>query len=980
MARVTQLDQKLRQALENSEPVEELVAECLELESDACEELLAKLSELEPALGSDVRQRLANLQELGLAGGMPEQIPERLGDFRLLERVGAGGMGVVYLAEQVSLVREVALKLIRPGQLYFPGTRERFQREVRTIAQLQHPGIIPIYAVGEEQGIPYYAMRWIEGASLHEILAQLSGRNPEELRRQDLEQALSLGSKSAGEVDPETLERALPGRAWPELCLSIVAQIAEALHHAHERGVVHRDIKPSNIMLSSDGVVQLLDFGLASSEGTSQLTRSGALVGTLPYMSPEQLRGGSTALDRRADVYALGVTLYELLSLRSPFADESAERVHRRILAGAVPSLRSLNRAVNWDTETVCLRALEIEPEARYEDAALFSADLLRARDRLPVKALRAPLWRRGLNWARIHPGRAVAVSALLLLTSLAVAFGFYHLNQRRNIEQLSDVHRYRFLHRQSERFWPVNPDHFEEMQAWIAEVDEFLERRFEYQQDLVDLRKRALAQPPAEVFEDQRPTMESLIVLARELEGLTHVARELGHGDWSSATSPSPSSHLASLVPAQLGGEDAPDKDEMIRSLRATLASMRHCLAAGSTSDSGYEHQFLQFEALIDRAEAEMARRKSWKFEHSLDAWRHDLLSEVVAGMEVLLEQSSAVQRQLELAQSLRSRPSGAWEQARRAIREDPIYGGLDLQPQSDLAPLGRNPQSGLWEFVLLTTGDAPRRVPTAEDPGCLGLEPGTGIVLVLLPGAVLTMIDHQGRRDRPSSKFTHTVTLAPFLISKYEVTVAQGRLLGFEFDASHGPGSDLLPAGRVWHEWVNALERVGLELPTEAQWEYACRGGTSTAYFTGETADTLEGYANCLDYSRQDAMVDRGFGRSAEEALFDDGYAFLAPVGTFLPNPYGLYDVFGNRAEWCRDVFVSRAYLSLPARPRDGLRQTTLYENRRVLRGGSYGVPPAMLNSLWRRAAPTTDIHSARPVRSVPVRSLPAVRSRDN
>ena len=968
MARETHLEQKIRQALENSEPVEELVAECLELEPEACDALLSKLGQLRPPLRDEVREVLANLQDLGLTGPLPEQIPEQLGDFRLLERVGAGGMGVVYLAEQLSLGRKVALKLIRPGQLYFPGTRERFQREVRTIAQLQHPGIVPIYAVGEEQGIPYYAMRWIEGASLHEILARLAGRNPEELRRQDLEQALSLGSKSADKVDPETLERALPGRAWPELCLTIVAQIAEALHHAHERGVVHRDIKPSNIMLSSDGVVQLLDFGLASSEGTSQLTRSGALVGTLPYMSPEQLRGGSTTLDRRADVYALGVTLYELLSLRSPFADESAERVHRRILAGAKPSLRSLNRAVNWDTETVCLRALEIEAEARYEDAALFSADLLRARDRLPVKARRAPLWRRGLNWSRIHPGRAVALSALLLLTPVAVAFGIYHLNQRRNIEQLSGVHQYRFLLEQSERFWPVNPDSLEEMQAWITEVDDFLRHLPEHQRELNELRRVALVQTPEQVFESQRPTWESLIVLARELEGLSEVARELGHGEWPESEAFLAPHYLASVLPEEVHRETTPLSEEVLGSLRRKLEDLRSRLAAGSVTDPDYERQLSQFNELLDRAQADLATRRSWRFERAVDAWRHELLTDLVAGMEELSAHSLAVRRQLELTQDLERRPPTDWEEARRAIRADPIYDGLELEMHIDLEPLGRNPQSGLWEFVLLPTGSAPRRMPTAEDPGRLELRPENGMVLVLLPGGTLTMVDIHPRWIGQTGAPTDTVVLAPFFISKYEVTVAQGRALGFEFDAGYGPEDEMLPASQTWPLWEKALGRLGLELPTEAQWEYACRGGTTTAYFTGETAETIEGYANCQDSSALDRMVGQGLNPASQRVFFDDGFAAFSPVGTFLPNRFGLYDMIGNQTEWCRDIYVTRAYRSLPARPKDGLRETTLVVPRRVVRGGSYMASrPEQLTSGLRGPAPVTVHFSGRPVRSL-------------
>src|SRR5690606_32092732 len=217
----------------------------------------------------------------------PRPFPERLGDFRLLERLGGGGMGVVYRAEQVSLRREVALKLVRPDQLYFPGTRERFRREVAIVAGLSHPGIVPVYAFGEEDGLPFFAMEYVRGATLAETLDALRGGTFGPAGGEAIAAAIAARSASA---DDGAASAMFEG-AWEQICTRIAREIAEALEHAHRRGVVHRDVKPSNVMVTSSGRVMLLDFGLSSTSGSERITRSGSVLGSLAYMAPEQLRG-----------------------------------------------------------------------------------------------------------------------------------------------------------------------------------------------------------------------------------------------------------------------------------------------------------------------------------------------------------------------------------------------------------------------------------------------------------------------------------------------------------------------------------------------------------------------------------------------------------------------------------------------------------------------------------------------------------------
>lgn len=376
-----------------------------------------------------LRRRVEVLKALGVlrAPDEAQEFPERLGEYRLRSRLGGGGMGVVYLAEQPSLGREVAIKVIHPAQLLFTGARERFRREVDAIARLQHPGIVPVHAVGEHEGAPYLVMEVVRGATLAQVLAELQSRDPGTLRGSDMEAALA-----------RLLPGAAPGGAssfvfagsWEEACLRVVRQVAEALHHAHGRGVVHRDVKPSNVMLGADGRAQLLDFGLALATGSDSLTRSGSPLGSLPYMSPEQTRGEAHRVDPRTDVYGLGVLLHELLTLRSAFGGSSAAETVAAIQAGRRVPPRQLNAALSWEVETVCLTAMDPDPGRRYASAADLARDLANVLEHRPVEARRAGPALRTRRWVQRHPTRAVSVGlgGLLVVVGPSVLAWQQHL------------------------------------------------------------------------------------------------------------------------------------------------------------------------------------------------------------------------------------------------------------------------------------------------------------------------------------------------------------------------------------------------------------------------------------------------------------------------------------------------------------------------------------------------------------------------
>ncbi|MEM7201449.1 MAG: serine/threonine-protein kinase [Planctomycetota bacterium] len=347
----------------------------------------------------------AVLEELfeGVSQGSADTaFPEQLGEFRLLEQIGRGGMGVVYLAEQVTLQRRVAVKLVRPDHLHFGSARERFRREVQAVARLEHPGIVPVYAVGEERGIPYFAMEYIEGESLEAVLARVRGRRIAELSAADVLSGEPSGDSWPGEMGDR--------RGWVDACLWLVAQAADALEHAHAQGIVHRDIKPSNLMVMRGGRVRVLDFGLARADGVHTMTAPGAPLGSLPYMAPEQLRGELAEPNARIDVYGLGVTLYELLCLRQAYDAPTTEALRTRILEGMPVAPQRHNPQVHWDAETVCLTAMDLDPGRRYATASAFAADLRRALAGEPIAARRPGPWRRTRRWAQRRPAHATAL------------------------------------------------------------------------------------------------------------------------------------------------------------------------------------------------------------------------------------------------------------------------------------------------------------------------------------------------------------------------------------------------------------------------------------------------------------------------------------------------------------------------------------------------------------------------------------------
>ncbi len=389
---------------------------------EAGETAVAVLSELcdkHPEEARALERGVSLLRDVRLhPGPAADGLPERVGPFRLLRRLGAGGMGVVYLAAQENPTREVALKLVRPDQLWFEGYRERFTREIESAARLAHPSIAPVYEMGEHDGVPWFSQEYVIGAPLSELLANVPAHSPQTLTGADLRSAMEavMDEDAPASAWDEEFFRG----TWVDVCLRIARQIADALQHAHERGVLHRDVKPSNILLTPGGRAVLVDFGLASLQGTERLTRSGAQLGSLHYMPPEQLDGRVRDIGPRSDVYSLGVTLYELLTLRAPYASQSVQRLRGLILEGHAPEPRRSNRAISRDVNVVVTCAMDPAIERRYETASEFAADLVAARAHRPIAARPAGLGLRMARWIHRHPTAATGIAAGFLIFMVA--------------------------------------------------------------------------------------------------------------------------------------------------------------------------------------------------------------------------------------------------------------------------------------------------------------------------------------------------------------------------------------------------------------------------------------------------------------------------------------------------------------------------------------------------------------------------------
>jgi serine/threonine protein kinase len=351
----------------------------------------------------------------------PEQHTSPLGDFQIVREIGRGGMGTVYEAIQLSLGRRVALKVLPFAAALDAKHLQRFKTEAYAAAQLHHTHIVPVYAVGCERGMHFYAMQLIEGRSFADVIDELRQESSLDRIPPEHENTV-IGYSSTQFIDTAARDakvnrsspRSSRSRASFRASARIAAEVAEALEYAHESGVIHRDIKPANLLLDSKGTVWVTDFGLALVVSDVGLTQTGEVLGTLRYMSPEQAAGRREPVDHRTDVYSLGATLYEMLTLQPLFPGQDRPTLLHQILNEEPRPLRKLDLAIPVELETIVLKSLAKSPSDRYATAEDFAADLRRFLNEIPIQARRPTLLDRTRKWMRRHPGTIVAAVLLL--------------------------------------------------------------------------------------------------------------------------------------------------------------------------------------------------------------------------------------------------------------------------------------------------------------------------------------------------------------------------------------------------------------------------------------------------------------------------------------------------------------------------------------------------------------------------------------
>ncbi|MCB9891063.1 MAG: protein kinase [Planctomycetes bacterium] len=798
---------------------------------------------------------------------LEEWRPRQIGPYTILKVLGEGGMGTVYLAEQLTPIRRlVALKLIKLGQ----DTKEvlaRFDQERQALSLMNHANIAKVFDAGaNDDGRPYFVMEYVDGIRISDYC------DGKELSIQDR--------------------------------LRLFLEVCAGIQHAHQKGIIHRDLKPSNILVADvDGrsVPKIIDFGLA--QATEQrltdqtlLTRQGQWIGTPEYMSPEQAGRGASAVDTRSDIYSLGTVLYELMTGHLPFdsvvlREAGLLEIQRTIqeVEPPKPSTRigaqsdfdselakrramdplSLRKRLRGDLDWIIMRAIEKEPSRRYASAGEFAADIDRHLSHKPALA-GPPSWvYRTTKFLRRYRIQVAAVAAVVialiggLIASVlqyqraetnritaeksaehakaqellareqeAAASEAARIAQQRKNEAersareayeaskrataslerfnlLAGVARFEKLLQQEELLWPAWPQNLEAFRSWNLEFNRIESQRFDIE--------RAISDIDARMAESYRIYGEQLHELTKKYDRFTN-----------------------------------PPRENVLNSIRSAIGSLRQ------------------------------SQERAW-FETFEQVRTDEFLRETLVKLLLDIDRKGSTARarirdRLRWARKIEKISiedhETAWRAASIRVGRARWYRGFSLRPQIGLVPLGPDPDTQLEEFVHLASHDPALPLPKRNtETGALELQDGHGVIFVLLPP-----------RAGPDRKLA-----TPIFIGKHEITQGQWfRMTEMQPSVFNeetqgiGERANQHPVEYVnYYESLSLLARHGFRLPSEGEWEHAARGVRGRGRRSAPPVSPVSTMSNFDDVT--------------------DGWTYTAPVGSFTPNGFGLFDVYGNVSEWC-------------------------------------------------------------------------------
>jgi tetratricopeptide (TPR) repeat protein len=717
--------------------------------------------------------------------------PVALGDFRIQREIGRGGMGVVYEATQLSLARRVALKVLPFAAVLDSKQLQRFKNEACAAAQLHHANIVPVFSVGSDRGVHYYAMQYIEGHTLAEVIGELrkgEGRKsgvhgPNDTERwktaergnqpaQPIDPSLHVVHRSTSPMDALSTERYLRPREFYRTVAKLGIQAAEGLDYAHQLGIIHRDIKPSNLLLDVRGNLWITDFGLArilspsphwgegrgeGSEGQSphpNLTLTGDLIGTLRYMSPEQALAKRVVVDHRTDIYSLGVTLYELLALEPAFAGEDRADLLRRIAFDEPRLPRRVNAAVPVDLETIVLKACAKNPSERYATAQGLADDLGRFLREEPIRAKRPTLVHRARKWSRRHQSAVTAAAIVAGFAVLLVAgsWGWLaHQEREHRAEVAGQVTRafqgaaqYRGQAEASEddlARWARALEAAKQANALLAaDSDDELARQVRGLLAAVETAERSAARRVAQREADQQ--------VVRDLEQVRLAKAEVLHGGMSYADIDEQYAHVFRGYGIDLDGMEVDAAAERIRrsAVCSELTAMLDDWAVVRRQARGKEDASWTKLVAVARGADQDAMRN--RVRNALERADRELLAELAAGHDTASQPSPTV---VFLAETLAR--SGENEKAvsvlRRASRERPS----DFWIHYALAIHLHDAQPPRWDEMVRSSRVA------------LALHPDNAEVTRLLGDA----LRHNGEMEDAFSALERAMRLKPDMAMAY-------------------------------------------------------------------------------------------------------------------------------------------------------------------------------------------------------------------